>query len=179
MIHFFNPYSFEGDIGKAYNYYASIVPNPEDWICFTDGDTSWLRPDYGHHIKQIVDQNPEAGMFTCLTNRVGCIQQCYGNRISPELNMMKHIRIANDVAAGQKLKVKPLNFIISGHCMIFKKSTWERVGGFAENIGILSVDNIFSQKILDAGLKILLMEGVYIWHKYRLETGINDKSHLR
>ena len=65
--------------------------------------------------------------------------------------------------------------------MLIKKSVWKQVGGFPENTkkaNILGVDNVFSQKILDAGLEILVMEGVYVWHTYRLGD-TNNTSHLK
>lgn len=178
VVYFFNPYSVTGDLGQAYNQYMELLPTEEDWAVLTDGDTSWLMPKYGHQIQEIINQQPETGIFTCLTNRVGSTEQCYRNRISPERDMLKHKIIALDCDASARLKVKEIRNIISGHCMVVQKKTWLDVGKFDENIGILAVDNMFSRKILDKGYKILLMEGVYLWHYYRLDTGVGDKSHL-
>jgi len=178
VIYYFNPYSTDKDLGKAYNDYMALLPNQDDWACLTDGDTMFLMPDYGHQIQQIIDLHPDTGLFTCLTNRVGCLEQCYNRHISNERDILKHKRIASDCYA-RKHQVKQLHGIISGHCMIVQKKTWEEVGKFPEGIGILSVDNGFSQKILDHKKKILLMEGVYLLHYYRMETGINDKRHIQ
>jgi GT2 family glycosyltransferase len=178
VIYFFNPYSIDKDLGKAYNDYMALLPNDEDWACLTDGDTMFLMPDYGHQIQQIIDLHPETGLFTCLTNRVGCTDQCYRKVISNERDILKHKRIAQDLYTN-KTGVKELRNIISGHCMIVQKKTWEAVGKFPEGMGILAVDNEFSKRILDSGRKILLMEGVYILHWYRFDTGISDKSHIK
>ena len=62
--------------------------------------------------------------------------------------------------------------------MLFKKETWESVGGFPEERGILSVDNTFSNRMNRHGYKIAVMEGLYVLHYYRLAEGRRNKSHL-
>ncbi len=64
---------------------------------------------------------------------------------------------------------------ISGMMMLFRKKTWLLVGGFYER-GILDVDKIFSREITSRGMKIGIMQGMYIMHYYRLVEG--NKEHL-
>ena len=42
----------------------SITPNPEDWVCFTDGDTAFLLPDFGHQIKSYVENQGKEKVYT-------------------------------------------------------------------------------------------------------------------
>ena len=63
--------------------------------------------------------------------------------------------------------------------MLIKKSTWDSIGGAPEGRGILAVDNTISNRVVRKGFKILLMEGVYLFHFYRMDIGVHDKSHLR
>lgn len=177
MIHYSSPFSLEKDLGKAYNQAISLIPD-NDWICFTDGDTLFLTSDYGKQLQEIVDLHPNTGLFTCITNRVGQKQQCYNNTISEDPNILNHRRIALQIQREKRHQVKPLNIVISGHLMLIKKSVWKEVGGFPEGTGLLAVDNKFSSRILRAHKQILLMEGVYLFHYYRLLEGSHDKSHL-
>lgn len=180
MIHYFIPYSTDGDLGKAYNYYARLVENPEDWICFIDADAMiGLIPKYGHHLQEIINKYPDTGLFTTYTNRVGCLEQCYNGIISENSNILYHKQLAKDLVVRNNGKVKEINKVISGMIMIFKKSTFDRVGGFPETGGILAIDNKFSKRILNNGLKIRLIESMYLFHFYRLDTGKQDKSHLK
>lgn len=179
MIHYFVPYSLEGDLGKAYNNCAKLVQDPNDWICVIDADSMLgLTPKYGHILQDMVDKYPDTGLFTTYTNRVGNLEQCYNGIISSDSNILNHKKIAKELVIKNAGKVKEINRIISGMIMIFKKSVWEDVGGFHEDIGILAVDNKFSKRILRNGYKIRLIESVYLFHFYRLDTGRQDKSHL-
>lgn len=177
MIFYFTPYSLEKDLGKGYNDYMKLIGD-DDWACFTDGDVMFLRPDFGHQIAEYVQNYPNTGLFTAYTNRVGTLEQCYQGKISDENKIDLHIFLSKIITTKN---IKKINHVISGHLMLIKKSVWKRVGGFPEKekkANILGVDNVFSQKILDAGLEILVMEGVYVWHTYRLGD-TNNTSHLK
>lgn len=179
MIYYFKPYSLEKDLGKAYNQYMDLLPNDDDWACLMDGDIAFLISDYGHVIAEIVEENKDTGLFTCFASRVGNLDQCYNNVMSSDPNMLNHRSIALNQRDTQRKKLKELTSFISGHLMLVQKSTWKEVGKFPEGVGILAVDNKFSKRILKSGKKIQLMRGIYVLHFYRLDTGRQDKSHLK
>lgn len=178
MIHFGSPYSWNKDLGKAYNDFVKLIPS-EDWICLMDGDIMFLQSDYGHQLKEIIDlHGNDVGLFSCLVNRVGSLEQCYNGIISEDPNIINHRNIAKQLAKEKRHVIKYIPNPISGHLMLFKKSTWESIGGFPEDRGILSVDNTFSNRMVRNGYKIAVMEGVYCFHYYRMENRF-DKSHLK
>lgn len=179
MIWYFTPYGIDKDLGKAYNQYAKLVTDKDDWICFLDADTCiGLVPKFGHVLQEIVDLYPDTGLFTSYASRIGNKQQRFAGKISEDPNILNHKKIAKSQVHHYKTRVKELNKIISGHLMMVKKSTWDAIGGAPEGIGILSIDNWISKRILRSGKNILLMEGIYLFHFYRLDTGKQDKSHL-
>lgn len=166
------------DIGKAYNNYIRLLPNPEDWACILDLDTMFLTPDVGHQIENIIKQHPDTGLFTCITNRVGNLNQCLNGVISEDPSLLNLRRIALQVQQEKRNSVKEINEVISGMMMCIQKKTWQEIGEFPEGRAILGVDNLISKKILAHQKKILIMEGVYLIHFYRMDTGKHDKSHL-
>jgi GT2 family glycosyltransferase len=179
MIYFFTPYSWSHDIGKAYNDYCKLVSSKDDWICLMDGDLMFLQSDFGHQIQEIIDlHGSNFGLFTCLVNRVGTLKQCHQDTISEDPNIITHRKIAIQLAQERRHVIKEIPNPISGHLMLFKKETWESIGGFPEERGILAVDNTFSNRMARHGYKIAVMEGVYCLHYYRLLEGRKNKSHL-
>jgi GT2 family glycosyltransferase len=80
------------------------------------------------------------------------------------------------------LKVKEINDRVTGHFMCIKKETWNKIySGVRDKcrgLGILSVDTVISRSVLEAGLKIRLMEGLYVLHYYRLGEGPKRKQML-
>ena len=180
MIYFFTPYSWQHDLGQAYNHYVNLVPKQEDWVCLMDSDMMTLTADFGHQMQEIIDlHGNNVGLFTCLVNRVGNLDQCYRHTISEDGDIRNHRKIALQLAKEKRHEVREIPNPISGHLMLFKKATWEAVGGFPEERGILSVDNTFSNRMVRNGYKIMVMEGVYAFHYYRLLEGKQNKDHLK
>ncbi len=176
MIYFSSPSALDGNLGAAYNQYMQLLPFDDDWMCFTDLDVCFLSPDPHIHIQELIDLHPDTGMFTCLTNRVGSLGQCYKGAISKDSDVVNHTKIAYDLSVNQRHNTSWVYNVISGHLMVIKKKTWFEVGGAKD--GLLGVDNDISRKVLGNGHNIVLMEGLYVFHKYRIEKSIHDKSHL-
>lgn len=177
MIHYFTPYALDKNLGKAYNRSADLVANNEDWIVLMDGDVMFLTPDYGHIISENIERHKDISLFTCLTNRVGCKRQCYGHEISSETDIMRHISLAQRLAKERRHEIVETDWVISGHLLAIQKRIWNKIGGAKD--GLLGVDNYISKQVLDKGLKIGIMQGLYVFHKYRFETGTDNRDHLK
>ena len=177
MIYFFQPWAYDGHLGKAYNQYMDMLPNNSDWAVLMDGDTMFLSNTWGKQIERVIRDNPHTSMFTCLTNRVGNPDQCFRKEMSQDPNIVLHRKIALDLAERVPYGTKVLNRMISGHMMVIQKSTWKRFR-FAESYRFLRVDNDISRRLLLSGKEIRLMLGVYVFHYYRLVEGAQYKHHL-
>lgn len=188
MIWYFTPYSIEKNLGVAYNNYCELVKDDNDWICLIDGDALFLNDAWGHHFQALIDTYPDTGLFTTYTNRTGNIEQLYNGELSENSDLLYHRQLALKLQKENYLKVKELTHFISGHVMLFSKKTWSEVGGFPTtlsektalkyNFNIVALDNRFSYRILQAGKKILLAEGIYVMHYYRLLEGRLHRAHL-
>ncbi len=178
MIYRIQPFSEIKNLGKAYNDHIKLLPSGS-WICIQDYDTCFL--DYQFYINMLVYIKifPNQGIFTCLTNRTGCIEQRYNGEIyeNPDMNHWEEVSINIHSKA---TSLKDINKEISGFCMLFNKNVWESAGGFLEREGrCLGIDNNFCWIVLEKGYKIGLMENVFCFHYYRLKKGIADKTHLK
>jgi GT2 family glycosyltransferase len=174
MIYFFVPYSFEGNLGKAYNDYMRLLPNDDDWGVVMDGDTMFLTPDWGTHIKELIEEHPDAGCITCITNRIANKNQ----RIAmPSTNILEHRKRAMALLRERRNYVIKTKRHISGLLMAVKKSTWKEIP-FPELGTILNVDNVWSKKLIRAGKEILIAKGLYILHYYRWSEGRASTSHI-
>lgn len=179
MIWYFLPVSEKKNLAEAYNQYGSLVKSPDDWLVFQDRDVMYLTHDYFEIIQDTITANPQYSLFTCLTNRVGNLSQCYGNEISENPDILYHEEIASRLARENRTQVKNFHGVISGMVMIIQKKTWDYIGGAGTRPGLLGVDNHISRKIIQAGKKIGIMQGLYVLHYYRLRNGRLDKSHLK
>ena len=196
MIYDCIPYSTDKNLGKAYNDFMALLPEGSH-ACFRDGDTCWLTPDYGVHLAEYVRLYPNA-ILTSWTNRINeKAEQQWKGKVNDYdadkdivvdeyardcVNMKYQIGVAEDLK--QNLyQVTPLHGFVSGFCMVVSKDVWNN-HKFAEKQvyedrgphNLLGVDNDFTNRVRGAGVPVLRMDGLYIWHTYRLLD--NSKKHL-
>lgn len=176
-IHITIPFATDKDLGKAYNEACAMVPDG-DWICILDHDVMFLTPDAINIMYGYVERNPDVGLLTCYANRI--------HQSSPQLfdrGMMHITDISYHINVAEKQKqhlyeVTEVDKNISGFLMLFSKETWKQFP-FKEGAGCLGIDTAFWQSLVSAGKKILRMDGLYVFHTYRLQNGIQNKDHLK
>ena len=176
-IYYGIPYALDKNLGAEYNRYMNLLPNDDDWMCVTDGDIMFFG-DFGHQISDVIKKIPDAGLITCLTNRIAKNKaQLYGGDSS---DAIVHRVIAKNLDKDFRGSYRKINQKVSGFFMAIKKKTWLEVGKFPEIPNkILDIDGLISSKILRSGKGIYLMRGVYVFHYYRLLEGVKYKDHLR
>lgn len=178
MINVIQPYSLDKKLGTAYNKAMSLMPDGS-WSILMDHDAMFLTPDAIAHVYKYTQLFPNTGIFTCYTNRLHPASkgQLYNNECSEDSDIRNHIRIAERVKS-DLYNVTEISNVIGGFCMVVHKDTW-RQHQFSENLFCLGVDNDFSKRVMSGGQKILRMDGIYMFHVYRLMNGYRDKTHLK
>jgi cellulose synthase/poly-beta-1,6-N-acetylglucosamine synthase-like glycosyltransferase len=172
MIYYFTPF-IKGNLGEAYNHYCNLVPDDDDWITMMDGDIMMLHLDWAEKWRSILEQNTNAGIVTCVTNRIGTkAQRIEAMKLSDSIK--HHKKFAIQLFDENGTSVVKTNSPISGMFFAFKKSTWKLVGGFKN--GILGVDYNFSNKVLQH-TSIVIALGFYVLHYYRFIE--NNTNHLK
>jgi GT2 family glycosyltransferase len=181
MIYFFTPYSYEIKLLDAIAGFMNLLLS-DDWAVHLDGDTLFLQPDFGNQIQQHIISHPEAGLFTCYASRCH-----YSFQVPQGVDMENdsigyHKLIASYFADTKAGQVKEIKRRIAGHLMVIRKSTWTRllpdIVLSAAGKKILGVDTKISKAVLAAGLKILLMENIYLLHYCWLKEGFEYTKHL-
>jgi GT2 family glycosyltransferase len=176
-VHITIPFSQSKNLGAAYNQAMQLISD-DDWMCFLDHDAMLLTPDAPVILHEYATRYPDAGLLTCYTNRIHqTSHQLLHGQISENDSMRWHL----DRAIQQKeflYQVTPLRGNVSGFLMLISKRSWLKFP-FAETGGCLGVDTEYWQRLKEAGQKMYRMDGLYVWHTYRLLTGINDKTHLQ
>lgn len=179
MIFDITPYRKDKNIGKAYNERIEVLPD-DAWVIIRDGDCMYLTPEYGNIIEETIEKyGNEYALFGALTNRLGMERLCYLQKFSTNTDVKHHFEIAKTLSA--KKYVVPVN-LVAGFFMMFKKSTWKEVDGFKENS--IYADQEFSKSILEKGKKIGQIQGLYLFHSYRIWQDTHagawkDVSHLK
>jgi hypothetical protein len=175
-VHIIIPYSVDKKLAEVYNEEMSRIPDG-DTACILDYDVQLLTPDAGKIIHDYANKYPDA-VLTCYTNRVSSIakNQLLNGKLSGDTDIRNHIQIAEE----QKkylYEVTPIKSWIAGMLMVIPKPLWQQYQ-FLEGGKCLGVDTMYSTKLLRHRVPILRMEGLYVWHQYRLKNGIHNTKHL-
>lgn len=176
MVHIIKPYSTSKNLGQVYNYAMSLIPDG-DWACICDYDTMFLTSNCGEILNNYAEMFPDYALLTCWTNRIHPLAkaQLYGGEVCENDSIRYHQQIAEKIQ-DNLYEVSDITHEISGFLMLISKKTWNQTKFWVSG-RCLGVDNQFSNDLLRAGKKIGRMEGLYVWHSYRLND-IKDKTHL-
>ena len=165
MIYYFAPFDPDKNIGRSHNDHCALVPNPDDWICITDSDVLFLLPDTKTQISEIIKKHGENfQVYGCLTNRIASFHQ-QENGFSDNTDILFHKDVAKKCQQEKRLEVAETNINVAGFLMIFQKKTWNRYR-FSDNS--IRFDSEFTDKVKRDGGKLGIMQGVYVFHDYRL-----------
>jgi len=183
MVRFVVPYSTDKKLFKAYDEEALITQNDDDWICFLDGDTAFLTPDWGHVITSYTQKYPDTGLFTCYASRCHYAWQLPPGARMHETSILFHRSLAQQLSVNFKGKAQRVQKIIAGHLLCIQKKTWMDIRPELQKTTasklMLGVDTKISHAIMRRGLTIRIMQSVYVLHYLRMAEGINHTNHLK
>lgn len=176
MILHVTPYSIEKNLAKAYNETMQLLKSGDSAV-LRDIDTLYPLPETAGMIEEYAICYP-GSVLTCFCNRVSHLshRQLLGGIVNENPNIITHISLARSLA-GKPMTVTQIERDISGFLMVVPQEVWAKYP-FDESGKCLGVDTYWNRAIRAAGVKILRMDSVYIWHTYRLEKGITNKTHL-
>lgn len=173
-VHIRTPYSVERNLGKAYNDEMALIPDG-DAACFIDGDCCFCTSDFG----TILHDYANANKYAVLTSRINRIHPLAKGQYYPgfddikaciaEANRIKDIRTVTNIVGS-----------VSGTLLVVPKSIWNQHKFTEVNAyrpgepNLLGCDNHFTNLVRANGISVLRMDGLLIYHQYRLLTGTKD-----
>lgn len=175
------PYDLGKNLANYYNREVEALPEDDWWAIFVDGDACFVCSDFGHQIQSIIENNPDYGLFTCMSNRIGTDYMKIDG-LFEEKDFTKIWKKGREI---QKDNYNTMVDItnkspLSGVLIAIRKDVWKKSGGFSDKYGkVLGVDNSIHYAVRDnTNYKIGLAIGLTVFHYYRFNEGIQDKSHL-
>jgi len=175
MISKFQPFSLTKDIGEEYNAHCE---GAKDWILILDYDVLIL--DYRAYflMEKAIYNEPDC-IFSCYASRIGYQWQRIWETWSENDSFLHHQKIAKEQADKYPNgETRPIQ-TAAGFFLLFHKSYWER-NRFQPKM-IDSSGRMFDRVFCDEAMKknkVRLIQGIYVWHTYRLGRKPNDTSHL-
>jgi len=139
---------------------------PCEWVMFHDHDIFLANPRWFDIVCSNIEKVPDAGLLTCMTNRLGNQQQLVPVARGLKEDFYDHWTVARMIENNES----PIEAtrLISGIVMVTNKTAWRAAGGFRAGGGIIGVDTTYHGKIAAAGFKVYIMTNLYVYHKYRV-----------
>ena len=176
MIYYSSPFSTERKIGKAYNQFMKLLPNPTDYGCLIDGDTLFTTSNYGYLIEAVVNQNPNCRLFYAKTNRISCPWQLDNAIAGDDIFLHRqHGKQLMDLHGTAVKQVQGESVPGSGFFILLRKCLWEKFP-FRED-GMLNVDWDFFRRVVRSKEIVFQISGLYLYHWYRGGDS-RDTTHL-
>jgi len=185
MIIAFTPYAQEGEgLGAAYHNSMKRLEQDE-WGLLMDHDMMFLCPDWYKQLQEIIEAHPEYDCFTCMTNRLSRLrpQAMQLANLLPLDNhhIPDHYTAAHQLQAVNRLKVsditrkclEPVPVTMGGVIILIRKSAWDKLNSMGHPAPLwtfnmhLTIDGKIHKRLCSLGMKLGLMRGVYVYHRYR------------
>lgn len=153
------PFAPDMNLGRAYNEAMSLLP-PDGWAVLLDHDAMLTTREWNRQVREAIAFMPDAGAFVATCNRIAAPWQKAGNPDSHDV--AEHRRFG-----AERLKVRSLLDVTNtrgfgGVAFALSRRGWEKAGGFVD--GMFCVDHRMHFALRDAGLRVWLLEGWYVYH---------------
>ncbi len=157
----------ERNLGRAYNQIFERL-RPDDWCCLLDHDALWTTRTWFSQLATAIAENPNAGLITAVTNRIGRRSQIApgapaGHDVREHFAFGKELAREHGAAARDITGSSP----ISGVVMCLSVDTWSKMGRFKD--GFFGVDNRAHHDVRTIGRRVLMLPGLYVYHWYRAD----------
>jgi GT2 family glycosyltransferase len=162
------PFRADKNLGAAYNEAMSLLPEG-GWALLMDHDMHFTTTQWWHQCQAAIAAEPD-GTFTAVTNNIASKWQrategderrrtATGDR---PLTIGEHREIGQARLANRNLLDVTATAGIGGVVILISKANWKLIGGFAD--GMFCVDHQMHFALRDAGRRVYLIEGLYVYH---------------
>ena len=173
IVRYFQPFDNLGNLGAAYNECQEGLAD-EDWICIMDQDVCVLDSRVKKWIARTIQANPNVQVFVPVTNRLSAYDQRVNNAFSV-VNIVWHKSVTVKRHNTFKYRVRKPTQTPAGMMVIMQAHLLRE---FPFRNGLMYIDTDWFQRIEKAGVSVGIMEGVYVFHYYRLTEGKSSLDHL-
>lgn len=170
MILCATPFRKDMDLGRAYNETMELL-GEDDWAVFLDHDACWTTPRWHDQVEAAIARVPDAGMFTAVTNRIASRWQQAAEVQARQGSASPVVGHEDDIAWHRKVGEERLNNRdlldvtdtqgIGGVVLAISKATWRRQRFVS---GLFCVDHNMHFALKRLGLRVWLIEGLYVYH---------------
>jgi len=142
----------------------------DDWGLILDWDVTLLSLDwYDKCVAAIEAAGDNAGLISCMTNRIGCPLQklALSGHVRNSDDLQIHYGISDTLPRGALIEdVTNSSHKLSGLFFLTRRGVWDAVGGVPDD-KFIGMDNYYHDRVRAAGYRIFIIKNLYVFHGYR------------
>lgn len=151
------PFRTDKNLGAAYNEAMALLPE-DGWALLMDHDMMLTTTRWHQQCLDAIAAEP-TGTFTAITNNIGSRWQ----RLPSEARTVEeHRAVGLAQTENRNLLDVTATAGIGGVVILISKANWKLIGGFVD--GMFCVDHQMHFALRDAGRRVYLIEGLYVYH---------------
>lgn len=155
------PFAADRNFGRACNETIAEMPDGA-WAVVIDHDCMWTTPHWYGQIAEAISCRPDAGAFAVVTNRIASPWQRAAEGVIAGDDIKRHRQIGEARRARRTLLDITCTKGFGGVVTVVNREAWAECGGYAD--GLFCVDHSLHFRMVDAGRRIYLIEGLYVYH---------------
>lgn len=164
------------DLGAAIQRHMDVIPD-DSWALMLDHDIAFLSDSWFRQCEDVIALHPDAGVITCMTTRLcGGVARwnmcgddgCHDISVLRQYAAMREVTHAGIIRDITLRKTRGGKGAISGFFLLISKRCWEKSKRTPYPwCGYHRMDKRLHIRMVLAGFKLLLMEGLVVYHWFR------------
>ncbi len=153
-------------LGYAFNRMMETVAG---WVLVLDWDVLQLDINwYDKCLNAIKVVGDDAGLISCVTNRIGCpLQKSHSDKNNSNIDYhLGFSKSLSDRYTGIIEDVTEHKWKLSGFFFLTNKSVYEKIGPVPDD-RFVGLDNWYHDRVKEAGYRIYIMHDLYVFHNYK------------
>lgn len=162
------PFARDLNLGAANNRIMSSLPE-DGWACLLDHDMMLTTPHWYAQLEEAIAFRPDAGAFTCVTNRIASPWQRAEEADQASDDIAYHRRIGEARRARRSLLDITPTKGFGGVLTLLSKAAWREAGGYSD--GMYCCDHSLFFRLVERGRRVYMLENLYVYH-FRGSSGM-------
>lgn len=154
------PFALDLNLGDACNRAMNTVPE-DGWCCLIDHDMMFTTPHWYAQLCEAAAFLPDAGAFTCVTNRIASPWQKAEEVVDCD-DIAYHRRIGEARRTRRTLLDITSTKGYGGVLTLLSKAAWREAGGYSD--GMYCVDHSIFFRLVARGRRVYMLENLYVYH---------------
>lgn len=152
------PFRTDKNLGAAYNEAMRLLPE-DGWALLMDHDMMFTTTRWHQQCLDAIAAEP-TGTFTAITNNIGSKWQRLDASACKTIE--QHRELGRAVTENRDLLDVTATAGIGGVVILISRANWRKIGGFVD--GMFCVDHQMHFALREQGLRVYLIEGLYVYH---------------